>query len=63
MKDVSGSFDDWSEGWRLLTCGGDSYCSRKRALSAAAADDDNLLCEESVGEVWLSCVLELLSVW
>jgi len=24
---------------------------------SAAADDDKLLCEESVGEVWLSCVL------
>ena len=30
---------------------GDSVCRNKRALSAAD-DDDKLLCEESVGEVW-----------
>ena len=35
----------------LLLCG-DSDCRNKRALSAAADDDDKLLCEESVGEVW-----------
>ena len=55
MKDVSGLL--------LLMIGvlvivdifslcGDSDCRNKRALSAAADDDDKLLCEESVGEVW-----------
>ena len=46
--------DDWSDDddWlHLLVCG-DSVCRNKRALSAAADDDDKLLCEESVGEVW-----------
>ena len=32
---------------------GDSVCRNKRALSAAADDDDKLLSEESVGEVWV----------
>ena len=32
----------------------DSVCRNKRALTAAD-DDDKLLSEESVGEVWLSC--------
>ena len=31
---------------------GDPDCRNKRALSAAANDDDKLLSEESVGEVW-----------
>ena len=35
----------------FLLCG-DSVCRNKRALSSAADDDDKLLCEESVGEVW-----------
>ena len=35
----------------FLLCG-DSDCRNKRALSATADDDDKLLCEESVGEVW-----------
>ena len=56
MKDVSGLLLSMIGVLAMIVdifflCG-DSVCRNKRALSAATDDDDKLLCEESVGEVW-----------
>ena len=52
MKDVSGLLLMIGVLLIVDTLCGESDCRNKRPLPAADDDDDKLLCEESVGEVW-----------
>ena len=52
MKDVSGLLLIIGVLMMIVDLCGDPDCRNKRALASADDDDDKLLCEESVGEVW-----------